>query len=74
MVFGSSRHFVGNGKTKYELIRFCNKINTNVIGGASKLFKYFIKNYNPNEIISYADKRWSNGMLYNILNFELYNE
>lgn len=74
MVFGSSRHFVGNGKTKYELIRFCNKINTNVIGGASKLFNYFIKNYNPNEIISYADKRWSNGMLYNILNFELYNE
>ena len=74
MVFGASRHFVGNGKVKHELLRFCNKLNTNVIGGASKLFKYFIKKYNPNEIVSYADKRWSNGLIYNILGFELYNE
>lgn len=73
MVFGSSRHFIGNGKTKYELIRFCNKINTTVIGGASKLFNYFIKNFNPNEIVSYADKRWSEGNLYDILGFKLYN-
>ena len=74
MVFGSSRHFVGNGKTKYELLRFCNKINTHVSGGASKLFSYFVKNYDPQEIISYADKRWSNGNLYGVLGFELYNE
>lgn len=74
MVFGASRHFVGNGKVKHELLRFCNKLNTNVIGGASKLFKYFIKKYNPNEIVSYADKRWSNGLIYDILGFSLYNE
>ena len=34
-----------------ELIRFCNKINTNVIGSASKLFKYFIEKYKPEENI-----------------------
>lgn len=53
----------------YELLRFCNKLNCNVIGGASKLMKYFIKKYNPTTIISYADRRWSNGDLYDKLGF-----
>ena len=74
MVFGKTRHFVGNNKDGYELLRFCNKINTNVVGGASKLFKFFIKKHNPTEIISYADKRWSTGGVYDKLNFTLYNE
>lgn len=59
------------GKLTLELIRFCNKLNTQVVGGASKLFKYFLKNHwNGEEIISYADRRWSNGNLYNQLGFE----
>jgi hypothetical protein len=33
------------GKSSFELIRFCSKLNTQIIGGASKLFQYFIKNY-----------------------------
>ena len=74
MALGKSRHFIGNGKTQWELLRFCNKLNTNIIGGASKLLKYFIKQYNPQEIVSYADRRWSNGNLYNILKFTLYNK
>ena len=74
MTFGKSRHFVGNGKHQWELLRFCNKLNTNVIGGASKLLKHFIKLYNPEEIVSYADRRWSTGNLYNVLGFKLYNK
>ena len=74
MTFGKSRHFIGNGKYDYELLRFCNKINTNVIGGASKLFKHFLKTYNPSNIVSYADKRWSKGNLYEKLGFIKYNE
>lgn len=70
MTFGKSRHFIGNGKIEYELLRFCNKIHTNVIGGASKLFAHFIQNYKPNSIVSYADRRWSVGNLYNKLNFK----
>ena len=70
MTFGKSRHFIGNSDTEYELLRFCNKINTNVIGGASKLFKYFIKQYNPKSIVSYADRRWSVGNLYEKLGFD----
>lgn len=53
----------------YELLRFCNKLNTNVIGGAGKLLKYFIKINNPKSIISYADRRWSNGNMYYKLGF-----
>jgi hypothetical protein len=53
----------------WNLSRFCNRLNTNVVGGASKLLKYFIKNYSPNRIISYADKSWSSGELYHTLGF-----
>ena len=54
----------------WNLSRFCNKLNTNVIGGASKLLNYFIKTYNPSRIVSYADKDWSIGALYQTLGFE----
>jgi hypothetical protein len=62
MTFGHKRKVLGNKKTnslEFELIRFCNKINTNVIGSFSKLLKYFIKTHNPKSIITYADIRWS---------------
>ena len=41
----------------------------NVIGGASKLLKHFINHYNPNQIVSYADRRWSNGKVYDSMGF-----
>jgi hypothetical protein len=69
ITFGKGRIMMGNGTNQYELLRFCNKLNTSVIGGADKLFKYFIKTYNPIEIISYADRRWSQGDLYEKLGF-----
>jgi very-short-patch-repair endonuclease len=72
MTFGKRKI---TGKNSLELIRFCNKINTNVIGSASKLFKYFIEKYKPEELISYADIRWSginpDVTLYNKLGFKL---
>ena len=67
MTFGKPRY---NKNFEYELIRFCNKKNCNVIGGASKLFKYFINTYKPENIITYADRRYSNGNLYKKLNME----
>ena len=71
MSFGDLRKNLGSKKIEnsYELLRFCNKLNTSVIGGASKLFKHFIKEFNPLEIISYADRRWSMGNLYTELGF-----
>lgn len=53
----------------WELQRFCSKINTHIVGGASKLLKYFERNYEWNQILSYADRRWSDGNLYEKLGF-----
>lgn len=59
---------------EWNLSRFCNKKNMNVIGGASKLLNFFISKYNPKRIISYADKDWSNGSLYNKIGFNFVSE
>jgi hypothetical protein len=72
MTFGKKRIIMNSNSSEgeYELHRFCNKLNTNVIGGASKIFNYFIKTYRPKEIITYADRSYSNGNLYKKLKFE----
>jgi len=73
MTFGNRRIAMGKKSTnkgEYELLRFCNKLNTNVVGGASRLFKYFMKNYKPNEISTYADRSFSQGKLYETLGFK----
>ena len=72
MTFGRLRNNLGNKIKKegeYELLRFCNKLNTTVIGGASKLLKHFINNNSVLSIISYCDRRISDGELYNKLGF-----
>ena len=53
----------------YELVRYCSKLNTIIVGGASKLLNHFIKN-NNGSIISYSDRRWSSGSLYKKLGFK----
>lgn len=59
-----------NKNYQYELSRFCNKINTTVIGAASKLFKHFLKEYNNPSIISYSNYSKTRGNLYKILGFK----
>ena len=53
-----------SGKCNFELIRYGSKKYTNIIGGFSKLFKYMIIKLNPSEIITFANKSYSNGDLY----------
>ncbi len=55
---------------EYELSRFCNLINYHIPGSASKLLSYFKRNYQWDTIFSYADRRWSDGHLYNTLGFK----
>lgn len=43
----------------FELIRFCNKLGYNVVGGISKLLKAFISDFHPQDIMTYTDKDWS---------------
>jgi hypothetical protein len=71
MTFAKPRKALGNNNhddNVYELVRFASD---NVIGGADKLLKHFIKTYKPKQIISYADRRWSQGELYEKLGFNL---
>lgn len=56
---------------EWNLSRFCNKLNMSVVGGASKLLKYFIRNWNPHRIISYSENSWSDGSIYEKLGFDL---
>jgi len=58
----------------WELNRFCSLPNYIVIGGASKLFKRFIEIADPDTVISYADLRWSEGKIYDILGFKFERE
>lgn len=61
MTFGKLRVALGNKKTnegEFEMYRFC--VNRSIIGIASKLLSFFIKNYNPKKIITFADRRYSN--------------
>jgi hypothetical protein len=67
-------HFEGRNKMKsneWNLNRFCSKLGVSVIGGASKLFNFFINNYDVKRIVSYADGDWSVGDLYYKLEFNL---
>ena len=59
---------------EWNLSRFCNKLNTNVVGGASKILTYFIEKYKVKRIVSYADKDWSIGNLYHKIGFNLISE
>ena len=71
MVFGKKRKSVNGASSDdvYELYRYCNKKNIQVIGGASKLFTHFVKNYNPIQIESFSSNDISDGGLYKILGF-----
>jgi hypothetical protein len=52
-----------------ELIRFCNKKNSTVVGGAGKLFNHFIKIHDPAYVKTYANARISDGNIYKKLGF-----
>ena len=53
----------------WEINRFASLLGLSVVGGASKLFAAFIKQVQPESVISYADSRWSTGGLYSAIGF-----
>lgn len=69
MTFSKLRKAVGmtHKEGSFELARFCNQLNTSVVGGASKLFQYFIKTYKPEYVFSFANRDWSMGNMYSKL-------
>lgn len=63
-VFGGGRIMrqISADYRSFELIRFCHKADYLVIGGISKLIKSFSKDFNPNDIMTYSDRDWSQGL------------
>jgi G:T-mismatch repair DNA endonuclease (very short patch repair protein) len=49
---------------EWEICRFATKLNSNVCGGFHRLLKRFILDYDPSSIVTYADRRYSEGDLY----------
>jgi hypothetical protein len=66
--FGKPRN---SKKYEWEIFRFATLLNHSVIGGFSKMLKFFIKNHNPKSICSYADRQISDGDIYLKNNFKL---
>ena len=67
MTFGQPRY---NTHYEYELLRLCTNTNYTIVGGASKLFSFFLEKVNPNSIISYCDSSKFSGKVYLELGFE----
>lgn len=66
---------IGLGKSRFdkkyshELLRFCNGIGINVIGGFSRLLKHVIEQHDIDSIQTFADRRLFNGSSYEKLGF-----
>jgi hypothetical protein len=73
LTIGKSRF---DNKYDYEILRFCNKLNTSISGSFSKLFSHFKKNIGSGYIVTYSDRRYFDGMIYanNGFIFEKYTE
>lgn len=70
VTFGKNR-FKNN---EIELLRMCTKLNTQVVGGFSKLIKYALNFINIDEFISYVDRRLFNAKGYISSGFEIIGE
>ena len=61
MAYNMGSAFFGKGKYEWEVIRGATKLGYTVVGGASKIFNYFIKTYNPQNCVYYIDYNYFNG-------------
>ena len=68
MTFGPSRY----SKKDTELLRYCTVPGVSIVGGAGKLFKHYLKEVDPESVVTFADRRWSgNGAFYDKIGFTL---
>lgn len=70
--FSGGKNILREGETfrSFELIRFANHLDCTVVGGLDKLLKAFVAELQPDDIMTYADRDWSDGRSYERLGFE----
>jgi hypothetical protein len=73
MSFSKGRQIVRENEifNSFELLRFCNKLDTTVVGGFSKILHHFIKIQNPDDVMTYVDCDWSDGQSFLAQGFEI---
>jgi hypothetical protein len=49
----------GTDGKKWELTRFATDNNYRCVGLGGKMFNYFVEKYSPEEVKSFADRRWT---------------
>lgn len=54
----------------FECLRFCSKQRFIIIGGFSKLLQSFIRDFKPNDIMTYVDADWSDGSKFEKIGFK----
>ena len=69
--FSAGRTVTRNGVAgrSFELLRYANLLNHRVVGGLGKVIARFIREVNPDDIMTYADLDWASGKGYRALNF-----
>ena len=60
-----------NLKNNWNMQRFCTKLNHQIIGGASKLWAYFLKKYKPLCVQVQVDRRYSKGDVFEKMGFSM---
>lgn len=71
--FSNARRWIKGDKTirSYEWTRYASLPDARISGGMGKILKAFIKEMNPDDIMTYADLEWSEGKVYEQLGFTL---
>lgn len=57
-----------------ELVRYASLQGVNVVGGLGKLLEHCIEQQRPDDIMTYTDREWSDGEVYEKLGFEKVEE
>ena len=68
MTFGKPRY---NKNYEWELLRLCTHKDYKVVGGSERLWKHFLREQNPKNVISYCDNSKFSGEVYERLGMKL---
>lgn len=73
-VFGPRRRVQRGGSSKlqssHELIRFCTRVDGQVVGGLTKLLKSFVRDIQPDDIVTVVDRDWGTASGWHQLGFD----
>jgi len=68
--FSSARR-MRDGSRSFEWVRYASVSGCRVVGGMGKILETFVEEVHPDDVMTYADERWSDGQTYTGLGFTL---